>query len=116
MALKAWISEAIRETGEAPGAGLSINLRRTDYPLPGELEADKNLFSARDEIIAGGVFYFTPETQAAEAAVSRAYKAILNGGSDFDSLRAACARWVEAAQTRPAPPVVGELFPKVNKV
>lgn len=125
MALKAWIddiktdesgwkSEAQLEQADAPGADVSINLKCADYHLPGELEADKILFVARDEIIKGGVFHYTPETQAAEVAVNQAYKAILSGGSDFDSLRAACARWVLKARTKPAPPVMAELFSKAG--
>lgn len=122
MALKTWIkdtksadggsaSEAQLDQTGAPGQGNPV-IRCADYPLPGEKEADAILFGARDEVIRGGVFHFTPETQAAEMEVNRTYKAILDGGSGFEALRAACARWVEVAGTSPPPPDTGELFTK----
>jgi len=125
MALKTWIkdiktaeggpgSEAQLEPADAPGQGTPI-IRCADYPLPGELEADKIVFGARDEIIKGGVFHFTPETQAAEAEVSRTHKAILDGGSGFAALRAACARWVEVARKPAAAPVMASLFEGLKK-
>lgn len=123
MALKAWIDDIkTAGSGEKSEAQLKQGIARgtesiihcADYPLPGEAEADEIVFSARAEIVNGGVFHFTAETQAAEAEVNRTYKAILTGESDFDSLRAACARWVKAAQTRPAPPVMASLFPEVK--
>jgi len=83
--------------------------------LPGEKEADAILFGARDEVIRGGVFHFTPETQAAEVEVNRTYKAILDGGRDFAALRAACARWVEVARKPPAPPDMASLFEGLKK-
>lgn len=101
------------QTG-APNQGNPI-IRCADYPLPGELEADKILFGARDEIVAGGVFRFTPETQAAEMEVNRTYKAILDGGRNFAALRAACARWVETARKPPAAPVMASLFEGLKK-
>jgi hypothetical protein len=121
MALKTWIkdiktaeggseSEALPGQVSGPGTGTPI-IRCADYPLPGEKEADAILFGARDEIIKGGVFHFTPETKAAEVEVNRTYKAILDGGRDFVTLRAACVRWVEVARKPPAPPVMAELFP-----
>lgn len=105
MTLKAWIdeiktaesvgkSEAQLAQASAPGTGTPI-IRCADYPLPGEKQADEIIFGARDEIVAGGVFHFTPQTDAVELEINRTFKAILAGGSDFNSLRAACARWVE---------------------
>ena len=125
MALKTWIhdtktaeggsgSEAQLEPAGAPGQGSPV-IRCADYPLPGEKEADAILFAARDEIIKGGVFHFTPETRAAEAEVSRTHKAILGGGSGFAALRAACARWVEVARKPPAPPAMASLFEGLKK-
>jgi hypothetical protein len=125
MALKAWIddiktaagggkSEAQIERAGAPETGIPI-IRCGDYPLPGESEADKILFAARDEIVKGGVFHFTAETQAAETEVNKSYKAILKGGSDFKALCEACAQWVKAARTKPAAPGTVDLFPgKLN--
>lgn len=123
MALKTWIkdtktaergsgSEAQLEQAGAPGQGNSV-IRCADYPLPGELEADKIVFGARDEVIRGGVYYWkTAEHQAVEAEVNQTYKAILDGGQNFAALRAACARWVVMARTPPAPPETGALFTK----
>ena len=125
MALKTWIkdtktaergseSEAQLEQAGAQGQG-NTGIHYANYPLPGEVEADKILFGARDEVIKGGIFHFTPETQAAEAEVNLAYKAILQGGRDFAALRAACARWVEVARKPPAPPVMASLFEGLKK-
>lgn len=125
MALKTWIddiktteggseSEAQLEQAGAPGTGTPI-IRCADYPLPGEKDADAILFSARDEVIKGWVFYFTRETQAAEVEVNQAYRAILEGGLDFAGLRAACTRWVEVARKPPAPPVMLSLFEGLKK-
>jgi len=125
MALKTWIkdtknaegesaSEAQLEPAGAPGQVNPI-IRCADYPLPGEKEADAILFGARDEVIKGGVFHFTPETQAAEMEVNRTYKAILDGGRNFAALRAACARWVEVARIPPAPPAMASLFEGLKK-
>lgn len=125
MALKTWIddiktgeggsgSEALPGRVNAPGTGRPI-IRCADYPLPGEKEADEILFGARDNIIAGGVFHWTPETQAAETEINKTYKAILDGGQDFAALRAACARWVEAAGKPPVPPDMASLFEGLKK-
>jgi len=103
--LKAWIDEI-----KPDGRGGKSEAQLEQASAPGELAAVKILLSARDEIVAGGVFYFTPETQTAEAAVSLTYKAILAGGSDFDSLRSACAHWVEASRKPPATPEIVSLF------
>lgn len=122
MKLRAWIdevesaegggeSEAIRERASAPGNKIPGGLKWAGRFLLGEAEADEILFAARDQIIAGGVYHFTPETDAAELEINRTYKAILAGGSDFDSLRAACFRWVAAARTKPAPSDSAGLFP-----
>ncbi len=108
------ISDDDTETSDTPETGNPV-IRCADYPLPGELEADKILFGARDEVIKGGVFYFTRETQAAEVEVNQAYKAILEGGLDFAGLRAACTRWVEVARKPPAPPVMASLFEGLKK-
>jgi hypothetical protein len=108
MALKTWIndiktgeggseSEALPGQASAPGTEALI-VRCGDYPLPGEAEADVILFGARDEIAAGGIYHFTPDTQVAEVEVNRTYKAILEGGSNFDALRDACARWVQTSR------------------
>jgi hypothetical protein len=102
MALKTWIDDI--KTAEG-GSGSEAQLEQA-----GEKAADIILFGARDQIIKGGVFHFTPETHAAEMEVDRAYKAILEGGRDFATLQAACARWVEVAQKPPAPPVMASLF------
>lgn len=108
------ISDDESETSGTPETGNPI-IRCADYPLPGELEADRILFGARDEVIKGGVFHFTPETQAAEMEVNRTYKAILDGGRNFAALRAACARWVEVARIPPAPPAMASLFEGLKK-
>lgn len=83
--------------------------------LPGEKEADVILFGARDRIVEGGVFHFTPETIAAEEEVDQTYKTILEGGHDFAALSAACSRWVSASGQAPAPPVTMALFSGSNK-
>ncbi len=125
MALKTWIkdtktaeggsgSEAQLEPACVPGTENPI-IRCADYPLPGEKEADQILFGARDEVIKGGIFHFTQETQAAEVDINRTYKAILDGGSDFAALREACTRWVRSARTKPAPPVMASLFEGLKK-
>jgi hypothetical protein len=108
------ISDDESETPGTPETGNPV-IRCADYPMPGEVEADKILFGARDEVIKGGVFHFTPETQAAEAEVNQTYKAILDGGRGFAALRAACARWVEVARKPPAPPVMASLFEGLKK-
>jgi len=124
MALKTWIDTKTAEGGSASEAQLeqagaleTVNMiiRCADYPRPGELEADKILFGARDEVIKGGVFHFTPETQAAEVEANQKYKDILDGGRDFAALRAACARWVEVARKPPAPPDMASLFEGLKK-
>ncbi len=82
--------------------------------IPGEAEADQILFAACDEIVAGNVFNSTDETRAAEADVNRAYKDILNGGSDFNALRQSCACWIQAAGQKPAVPETISLWPGVD--
>lgn len=120
MALKTWIadiktaengsgSEAQLEQDGAPGMGKQI-IRCGDYPLPGEAEAEKILFAARDQIMKGGVFHFTEETKAAEAEINKTYKAILSGGRDFVALRTACTQWVEVSRKAPRPPDTVSLF------
>ena len=118
MKVKPFLNQALTrisdDESETSGTPETVNpiIRCADYPLPGELEADRILFGARDEVIKGGVFHFTPETQAAEMEVNRTYKAILDGGRNFAALRAACARWVEVTRIPPAPPETGALFTK----
>lgn len=109
MALKTWINEAkktesglISEAQLEPGGAAMVET--------GEKEADTILFSARDKIIVGGVFYSTPGTRTAEDDVNVAYKLIMQGGKDFDGLKKACLRWVIAAQIRPDDPVTAKLF------
>lgn len=121
MKVKSFLNQLHTETPDskteqtgAPGQGNPV-IRCADYFLPGEKEADAILFGARDEVIRGGVFHFTPETQAAEVEVNRTYKAILDGGRDFAALRAACARWVEVARKPPAPPDMASLFEGLKK-
>jgi len=88
--------------------------QRADAPaesfLPGEKEADKILFAARDQIVKNGIFHFTPETAEAEMDIDRTYKAIINGGHDFTALSAACDRWIEASRKAPAPAETVSLF------
>jgi len=111
MALKSWIDEIRTDkSGSQSGALLDPAGAPAEESFPGEKEADKILFTAQALIIEGGVFYGTPETRAAEADVDRSYKAIINGGRDFDALVAACTRWVEAARKAPAPLETISLF------
>lgn len=113
MALKTWINET-KKTGSGLTSEAQLDpagaQRKEDFP--GEKEADKIIFSARDRIVAGGVFYGTPETRAAEDDVDRTYKAIMTatGEKDFESLRKDCVRWVIAAQTKPGAPETAKLF------
>lgn len=121
MTLKAWIddiksaeggseSEARLEQASAPETGKPI-IRCGDYSLPGEKEADWILFVAVDMVLKIGVYNGkTPECRAAETEVNRTYKAILDGGRDFAALREACAQWIEAATSPPAPPDTVSLF------
>ncbi|KAF0158822.1 MAG: hypothetical protein FD159_909 [Syntrophaceae bacterium] len=116
MALKTWIDDIKpAQSGTESEVQLEpVGAAPKDY-LPGEKEADEILFGARDEIIKGGVFHFTQETQAAEITVNRTYKAILDGGRDFEALRVACTHWSAAARKAPVPPVMASLFEGLKK-
>ncbi len=95
------ISKDVVKTSGAPGTKNPI-IRRPDYPLPGEKEAEAILYGARDEIIRDGVYNWrTAECEMAELDINKTYKAILNGGRDFAALREACARWVLVARMNP---------------
>jgi hypothetical protein len=112
MKVKSFLNQSLTQTQTETG---EPTIRCADYLLPGEAEADKILFAARDEIVAGGVYHFTPETDATELEINRTYKAILAGGSDFDSLRDACARWVAVARKPPAATGTAPLFGEAAK-
>lgn len=112
MTIKNWIDD-IKNNDES-GALREQDPAVEDESFPGEREADKILFGARDRIVTGGIFYWTPETRAAEDEVNRTYKEIIIGGKDFESLRKACVRWVIAAQTKPEEPVTADLFTSAN--
>lgn len=101
-----------QKTGSGPKSEAQLEQAGapSEESFPGEKEADAILFSACSKIISGGIFYGTPETRAAEDDVDATYKAIMQGGKDFEELRKACVRWVIAAQIKPAAPETAKLF------
>jgi hypothetical protein len=111
MALKTWLNETQKNgSGLISEAQLKPAGAALEESFPGEKAADTILFSARNKIIASGVFYDTPGTRTAEDDVNAAYKIIMQDGKDFEGLRKACVRWVIAAQTKPDDPATAKLF------
>lgn len=56
-----------------------------------------------EQNLNGMQYHSTAETRATEEEVNRTAKAILSGNSlEFELLRQACTRWVDAARQKPA--------------
>lgn len=111
MALKTWINETKKTgSGLTSEAQLDPACAPLEEDFPGEKEADRIISTAFDRIINRGIFYGTPETRAAEDDINVAYKAIIQGGKDFELLRKACVRWVISAQTKPEAPETDKHF------
>lgn len=82
-------------------AGIMPDSQGADRTIAPEDLADEILMSSHYAVVEGGVFYDSPEEKAAEADINKAFKAILNGGNDFATLREACDRWQLVATSKP---------------
>ncbi|MFZ2396318.1 MAG: hypothetical protein WAW09_08545 [Smithella sp.] len=111
MAIKKWIDEIKTDkSGPKSEAQLEPAGAPLEENFPGERRASAILDSTINLIRNGGVFYPSPQTEAAEEEINRCYKNIKNGGSDFEALTMACNSWVKAGRTAPAPPETNCLF------